>query len=352
MHIGTVKNSFVCSRAPASPGDSKESAGRGRGTLDDHGLCGNLVRIMSSLSQLLKQHRSLLADELRLSAFAAAIGRSVRPDDVVLDLGSGSGILAMLAARAGARRVFAIEREHIVDVAAMLARQNDVAVEWFHRSSAEVELPERATLLITETLGNLGFDEGILGSVIDARRRLLAPDARIVPQSIELIAAPVEAAALHSKRVGWWGGSRQGFDLTAVRTFASNQVWIAEFDPDQLLAPAAVICEKSLARIDSTTVAGSATFTVTREGALHGFGGWFSARLTREVTLSNAPPLQTPNWSHGFLPLEEPLPVRAGSTVRLELQSDNGESWRWRGTVDGIAFDQMTQFGFAPCVRG
>lgn len=308
---------------------------------------------MHAYSGLLKQHRSLLADEVRMSAYAAAITASVRRDDVVLDLGSGTGILAMLAVRAGARRVFAIEREHTVDAAAMLARQNGLNVEWFHRASSEVELPERATLMVTETLGNLGFDEGILGSVLDARRRLLTADARIVPQSLSLIAAPVEALELFEKRIGWWSGRRQDIDVSPMRTFASNQTWNTEFAPHSLLAVPAIIHEATLGAIESTLVRGGAAFEVTRDAILHGFGAWFSTKLTPEITLSNAPPLRTPNWSHGFLPLENPVTVHAGAKVTFDLETDDGTQWRWRGTIDSdrlIRFDQMTQFGFAPCI--
>ncbi len=308
---------------------------------------------MHALASLLKQHRSLLADEVRMSAFAAAIASSVQPGDVVLDVGSGTGILAMLAVRAGARRVFAIEREHTIDAAALLARQNGLQVEWFHRGSTEVELPERATLLITETLGNLGFDEGILGSVLDARTRLLASGARIIPQSVALMAAPVEAPELFEKRIGWWSGRRQDLDLSPMRTFASNQIWNAEFAPESLLAAPAILQDLALGSIESTMVRGSAAFEMTRDAVVHGFGAWFSTQLTAEVALSNAPPLQTPNWSQGFLPLENPVTVCAGAKVTLEVESDDGMQWRWRGSIASdqlIRFDQMTQFGFAPCI--
>ena len=305
---------------------------------------------MHPFANLLKQHRTLLADDVRLSAYAEAIAAAVRPDDVVLDLGSGTGILAMLAARAGARRVFAIEREHIVDAAAIIARQNGLPIEWFHQQSAEVELPERATLLITETLGNLGFDEGILGSVLDARRRLLTSEARIVPQSISLLAAPVEASGLHQKRVGFWSTSRQGIDLSVMRTFASNQIWIADFAPSTLLASPERIAEVSLRAMTSAVVSGSAEFTIARAATLHGFGAWFSAQLTDHISLSNAPPLHTPNWRHGFLPLDTPVDVAAGAMVHVEIETNDGNHWRWRGSVEGTPFDQMTQFGFAPCM--
>src|SRR5438552_2508186 len=95
---------------------------------------------------ILDQHRALLADSVRTNAFAEAIARVVRPGDVVLDLGSGSGVLAILAARAGARKVFAIEQGHMADVATMVVANNGCRdrVEVLHARSHDVDLPERA----------------------------------------------------------------------------------------------------------------------------------------------------------------------------------------------------------------
>src|SRR5690242_16313428 len=123
-----------------------------------------------------------------MTAWREAIRRVVGPDDVVLDVGTGTGILAFFACDAGARRVYAVERQHSADAAAMLARQFGYAdrITVLHRRSTDVELPERATVLTTETIGPLVFNEGILEIVVDARRRLLTPDARMIPSRLDL----------------------------------------------------------------------------------------------------------------------------------------------------------------------
>src|SRR5947209_15387727 len=120
---------------------------------------------------MLEVHRGLLQDEIRTNAFREAIRRVVTPGNVVLDLGTGSGILSFFACEAGARRVFAIDATHSADLASFVSRQLGYSdrVEVFHDRSTNVELPERADILVTETLGAFGFDERILSSVIDAR---------------------------------------------------------------------------------------------------------------------------------------------------------------------------------------
>jgi predicted RNA methylase len=126
---------------------------------------------------MLEVHRGLLQDESRTNAFREAIRRCVTLDSVVLDLGTGSGILSFFAAEAGARRVFAVDATHSADLAAFLIRHLGFAdrIQVIHDRSTNIELPERANLLVTETLGAFGFNEQILSSVIDARARLLNP---------------------------------------------------------------------------------------------------------------------------------------------------------------------------------
>src|SRR5438270_2945439 len=146
---------------------------------------------------MLEIHRGLLQDEIRTNAFREAIRRVVTPDSAVLDLGTGSGILSFFACDAGARRVFAIDTTHSADLASFLSKQLGYSdrIQVFHDSSTKVELPERADVLVTETLGPFGFDERILSSVIDARTRLLKPDATIVPRRVDLYLVPVDDAS-------------------------------------------------------------------------------------------------------------------------------------------------------------
>ncbi len=135
---------------------------------------------------------SMLADPARTNGYLTALRTLVRPNDVVLDIGTGTGILATCAALAGARRIYAIESSGIATAAARVFDANRVNVELFRERSTRVTLPERATLLVTEIIGNEPFHEDILEVVEDARCRLLTSDARIIPSRIEVFAVPVD----------------------------------------------------------------------------------------------------------------------------------------------------------------
>lgn len=296
-------------------------------------------------------HRRLLADEARVHAFRDALRLRLRPGDVVLDLGSGTGILSLLACDLGARRVYAVERGAIADAAAFLVRHlgYDDRIAILHAPSRTVELPARADLLVTETLGVLGLDEGIAGSVIDARARLLRDGAAIIPQHVVVSVAPVELPAdAYERHVAWWSEPRFGFDVSLIRTFASNTVVFERIDTSALLAGFCDVIAVDLETAGGTFFSGSAELTTARPGTIHGFAGCFRATLAPGVVLSNSD-AHTTHWPHGFFPLERPVDVAAGVAVRMSLETNDGRDWRWRGSIGAVAFDQATAFSIPPC---
>jgi protein arginine N-methyltransferase 1 len=301
----------------------------------------------------------MLTDVARVEGFRQAIEACVKAGDVVLDLGSGTGIFAILAARAGARIVYAVEAAEIVEIARMVCRENGVEgrVVFLDTLSPRVQLPELADVLITETIGNFGLDEGILGWVGDARRRFLKPGAAIVPGAIELWAVPVEIAQAYAREIDW-GYTQSGIDFRSMRPFAVNSLYHRRIKPRHYLAEPRSLGEVVLGEVASTAFATDAEFRVTRPGELHGLGGWFSARLCEGVTVSNNPQNGSGSWSHVFLPFEAPIRVAPGDALKVHIAcANNGSVWRWslaesgtpgvggRDHQAGSRFDHSTFFG-------
>jgi precorrin-6B methylase 2 len=132
-------------------------------------------------------------DDRRTHDFISALTAAVQPGDIVLDIGTGSGVLAVALARAGARHVYAVEASDIAEVAARVFEANEVTdrVTLVPGWSKQIDLPERADLLVAEIIGNEPFEEETLETTLDARRRLLKPGARLVPHALELLARPL-----------------------------------------------------------------------------------------------------------------------------------------------------------------
>jgi predicted RNA methylase len=143
----------------------------------------------------LRDFRQMIADGPRSSAFSAAIAQAVRPGDVVLEIGCGPAVFAMLAARAGACRVFAVDTDDIVDFARQLASANGLSdrIEFFQCDSRNLTLPEPASVIISDIRGSLPFFSEAIACLADARTRLLAPRGTMIPQRDVLKAAIVEA---------------------------------------------------------------------------------------------------------------------------------------------------------------
>ena len=185
----------------------------------------------ASTVDLLKYHRSLLADRVRTETYGDALNATVRKDDIVADLGCGSGILSFFAARAGAKRVYAIDEGPVVELARALAHDNGLAdrIVFINASSFDVTLEERVDVIVTETMGNNGLDEQIVRAVDDARRRWLREDGAIVPRSIDVIVAPTDLAP-HPLF-----GTSYGIDFSRLREHAVNAYYPMDIDEDSLV---------------------------------------------------------------------------------------------------------------------
>lgn len=146
-------------------------------------------------------HTAMLNDKVRTQTFINAINEVVKEGDVVVDIGTGTGVLAIAAARAGARKVYAIEVSLMADVAQAVINSTEVAskITIVRGWSTQVELPEKADVLVSEIIGDDPLTESILPIYKDARRRLLKPGAKILPKGIKIFGVPVEISGEVSK---------------------------------------------------------------------------------------------------------------------------------------------------------
>jgi precorrin-6B methylase 2 len=257
-------------------------------------------------------HAVLLDDARRTRAFGRALRELVRPGDVVADLGAGTGILSLLALRAGAGRVYAIEKGPVASLARALARENGVAdrLRVVRGRSAETRLPERADLVVTETLGPLAFDEGILEAAADARRRLLRPGGLIIPSRVRLIGA----AAAAPRGRDW----RYGVSLEAARALALHEP--AACPASRLRGPAVEI---GSARVGHDRLPMEFAGTL-RAPEADGAALWFEAELSPSLRLSS---LRGTSWMPVFLPARSPR--RGRFRLRLQYRTATELTWRF-----------------------
>jgi protein arginine N-methyltransferase 1 len=292
----------------------------------------------SSHAHELDFHLSMLLDTARMGSYRRAIEASVKPGDVVLDIGCGTGVLSFMACEAGARKVYAIEGGPVIEVAKELAVDNGFAdrIEFLRGWSVDVDIPEPADVLVTETIGHAGLDEGIITWTVDARERLLRPGAAIVPQRLRMWVAAVESVDDHAL-VSDWRAPDLPYDFSAASRRAAQTLWFASITPGNLLGQPELAADVDLMTVLNETITASGHLTVDRDGTVHGLACWFDSLLCAGTTVDNLPPRPDSSWSQGFLPLAEPQAVAAGDQFTWELSvSADGQNWTWQvDRIDG-----------------
>ena len=138
-------------------------------------------------------HVAMLNDRERTARFVAGIQEVVHPGDIVADIGTGTGVLAIAAAQAGAQHVYAIEASGIGKLAKEIIKANGFKnrITLIEGWSTQVNLPEPADVLVSEMIGNEPLAENVLEITIDAIKRLLKPDARLIPHRVRIFGLPV-----------------------------------------------------------------------------------------------------------------------------------------------------------------
>ncbi len=299
-----------------------------------------------SRSELL-EHAGYFRDRSKIEAYERALTASVRPGDVVVDLGAGTGLLGFLAARAGASRVYMLDSGPILGLATELASRNglDEVMVPVRGHSQEVVLPELADVIVCDQIGGLVYDAGVLEYFADARARLLKPGGRMVPLGFELFCAPVSAPGPRGD-VDVWAEEPWGIDAEPAHQRALNTEWRVDAADVAPLTEAA-----SLGRLSSWSrerIAAEVDFTFDAPGTVDGILGWFDAELAPGVHLSNSPDRagRMDRWCN-FYATPESFPVVAGDTlaVRIDLRPDPGMlTWTttWRRGRDTLAHGRQS----------
>lgn len=183
-------------------------------------------------------HYPMLADSTRNQAYAAAIAAKVHPGDVVLDIGCGAGLTAMLAARAGAKHVYTCEQQPLIAEAAKrviadngLSDRITVLTKWSHQIEIGTDMPEPADVVLSEIVDGVLLGEGALATLTHAMAELAKPGARAIPEYGTLRAQLVESAGLMNL---WRPAEAEGFDLSAFHGLAR----IAQLPPSDFAASA------------------------------------------------------------------------------------------------------------------
>ena len=284
---------------------------------------------------------SMVADRIRVEAYAQALRRTIREGAVVLEIGTGPGIFAVLACQLGARRVYAIEPSEIIQVAREVAAVNGCAdkIEFFEELSNRVTLPQRADVILSDLRGVLPLFQRHIPAIVDARRRFLAPGGALIPRKDTVWAAIVEAPKTYSELVDAWDHNPFEQDLSAARLLVVNNPEKVRVSSNQLLTGHQLWATLDYGSVENPDVRGNLGWRLERCGTGHGILVWFDADLAESSGFSNAPSAPETVYGSLLFPWTKPVSLATGQAVNVRLEAklvENDYVWRWTTRIEPL----------------
>ena len=265
-------------------------------------------------------HVPMIRDQPRNQAFEQALQRAVTPETVLLDIGSGTGLLALMAARAGAKHVYSCEgNAAMAAVAKDIVRTNGYAdrITIIPKYSTDVDcdtdLGGPVNLVVAEIIGRDFVCENVLPSMQDVAKRLVKPGVRMIPASGDIMVA-----------LAWWDGLAArfmgvecGFDMTPfnrlVRPNFSLNVGNSELEIRG--TPAALFSFDFTAEAHDNDISAQLSST---GGLVNGVIQWIRLQMDETADFENRPEHGTKSsWACQFYPFAQPLDLQDGDTVRI-----------------------------------
>ncbi len=282
----------------------------------------------------LSEHEAMLSDSVRVGAYHAGIHANVQPGDVVLDLGTGTGLLAFMASKAGASKVYAVEHSDFIDVAREIAEHNGISnIEFVQANSREFTPPENVDVLLHEQMGDELFNENMLENVLDLRDRVLKPGGRILPARFQLFVEPVSFHDAQRVRRFWNIALPDGLDLSATErsytaarydTGRTEQLWVPKGAVAQTMGAPEPVLEFDLHTLESVKAL-QVDHVVARKAQsdmiIDGLAVWFTASFDDSTTLTTSPLAPATHWGNRMFRVDEE--ISAGESRRWHLHLGN-----------------------------
>jgi protein arginine N-methyltransferase 1 len=299
------------------------------------------------MTKSLDEHFGYLSDPIKVETYQAAIAQAVQPGHVVVDLGCGSGLLGLMALKAGAARVLFIEETEIIEVARKTVADAGFAEksEFLRGNSFELTLPERVDVVVCDHVGYFGFDYGIPALLADARERFLKPDGILVPAQVEILMAPVESEASRAL-VQQWRDESVPNEFTWLGTTSANTKHPVQLNQQDLLANSATLAALEMGVSTEPYLSWQTGFSCLKSGLLDGVAGWFDCRLFGDIRMTNSPTVVSPiDRPQAFLPLDTPVKINEGETIQVTLMVrplDHVTAWIIELPASGKRFSHTT----------
>lgn len=287
----------------------------------------------------LPEHEEMLSDAVRVSAYHQGIHANVNEGDVVLDLGTGTGLLAFMAAKAGASKVYAVEHSEFIEVAREIAEHNSAEhgefanIEFVQANSREFTPPEPVDVVIHEQMGDELFNENMIENLLDVRDRVLAPGGQLLPSRFQLFVEPVSFHEPMRVRRFWNIELPDGIDLSATEhsyaaakfdTGRTEQLWIRPGSVATAMGIRSPLLDfdlNTLESVESLHVDHVVKRQAQKDMIVDGLAVWFTASFDDETTLTTSPLAPVTSWGNRLFRVDEE--ISAGESRRWHVNLGN-----------------------------
>jgi len=271
-------------------------------------------------------HEEMLKDEVRTTTYRNAMihNSHLFKGKVVLDVGCGTGILSMFAAKAGAAKVIGVDMSSIVEYARKIVEANNLShkVQIIRGKVEEITLPEgvdKVDIIISEWMGYCLFYESMLDTVLYARDKWLRPGGLMFPDRATLYITAIEDRQYKDDKINWWDDV-YGFDMSSIRKVALTEPIVDVVDRNQVVTNSCLIKEIDIQTMKKEDIPFEAPFhlQIKRNDYIQALVTFFNIEFThchKRVGFSTAPEAPYTHWKQVVFYLEDYLTCTKGEEL-------------------------------------
>lgn len=269
-------------------------------------------------------HEEMLKDEVRTISYRDAIyqNKHLFQGKVVLDVGCGTGILSMFAARSGAKLVIGVDMSGIIEQAKVIVKDNglDDKIVLLRGKMEEVVLPvEKVDIIISEWMGYFLLYESMLDTVLYARDRYLAPDGLMFPDKATMYICGIEDADYKNKKINFWDDV-YGFNMRCIKDIAMREPLVDTVEPHSVVTEACAFKSIDILSVKKEELTFQVPFEMTakRDDYVHAFvvyfDIWFSC-CHKPVYFSTGPHAKYTHWKSTVFYFNGEIPINTGEKI-------------------------------------
>jgi len=306
-------------------------------------------------------HEEMLKDEVRMKAYRNAIlnNKHLFRDKIVLDVGCGTGIMSLFAAKSGAKKVFAVDASDIINQAKQIIQDNNLSevITVIKGRIEEIELPvEKVDIIISEWMGYCLLYESMLQTVIFARDKWLQPEGIILPDKATLNLTAIEDAEYKEDKINFWDNV-YGFNMSSIKKTAIQEPLVDVVEPNQVMSGTCRLLSIDISTVKEADLSFVTPFRLVaaRDDFCHALVASFDIEFTKclkTVFFSTGPHASYTHWKQTVFYMNDVLSMKKGEEIRGEFSCkpnsknprdlDISIAYRFTGDYDSI--DTVQQY--------